>query len=253
MVHDNTIKYNTPAPHWTECSDVWLIPCLIGLMDFLVIIKNMTRATKRSNWGAGKKKKVCSDMFSFLFRKKDKNNKPFLNTTCPDPFKCHSQVGICWQIFHIFLKSRRNICSFAASSALNLSMCNFLWFCFVTCAGCRGGREPLYKCRKWKGIVGRGCGAIYRRNHVRAQLRKPVGLWLSAPFCENARGNNKKKRAIGVALNKKLSFSMHCSMFIFYFFFVLPCFLLSVVIYKYYITIFIQRGGGGGGEGIQER
>lgn len=143
MVHDNTIKYNTPAPHWTECSDVWLIPCLIGLMDFLVIIKNMTRATKRSNWGAGKKKKVCSDMFSFLFRKKDKNNKPFLNTTCPDPFKCHSQVGICWQIFHIFLKSRRNICSFAASSALNLSMCNFLWFCFVTCAGCRG-REGAF-------------------------------------------------------------------------------------------------------------
>lgn len=90
-----------------------------------------------------KKKKVCSDMFSFLFRKKDKNNKPFLNTTCPDPFKCHSQVGICWQIFHIFLKSRRNICSFAASSALNLSMCNFLSFCFVTCAGCRG-REGAF-------------------------------------------------------------------------------------------------------------
>lgn len=22
--------------------------------------------------------------------------------TCPTPLKCHSQVGICWQIFHIF-------------------------------------------------------------------------------------------------------------------------------------------------------
>lgn len=86
-------------------------------------------------------------------------------TTCPNPLKCHSQVGICWQIFHIF--SSYGVI-FEATSAINLET-QYIYFFLFDLLG-----SDFEKSLEESLTSGRAYGAIYCQTMCISMLLLPT-------------------------------------------------------------------------------